>query len=50
MTHELLDIVSNHDDREEAVAATLDTPQGKGETSCGPRRGNVLALQEEEEE
>jgi hypothetical protein len=30
MTHELLDIASNHTDGEEAVAATLNTPQGKG--------------------
>jgi hypothetical protein len=29
-TRELLDIVSNHADGEEAVAATLKTPQGKG--------------------
>jgi hypothetical protein len=29
-TRELLDIVSNHADGEEAVAATLNTPQGKG--------------------
>jgi hypothetical protein len=29
-THELLDIASNHADGEEAVAATLSTPQGKG--------------------
>jgi hypothetical protein len=29
-THELLDIASNHADGEEAVAATLNTPQGKG--------------------
>jgi hypothetical protein len=29
-THELLDIVSNHADGEEAVAVTLNTPQGKG--------------------
>jgi hypothetical protein len=29
-TRELLDIVSNHTDGEEAVAATLNTPQGKG--------------------
>jgi hypothetical protein len=30
MTHELLDITSNHADGNEAVAATLNTPQGKG--------------------
>jgi hypothetical protein len=30
MTRELLDIASNHADNEEAVAATLNTPQGKG--------------------
>jgi hypothetical protein len=30
MTRELLDIASNHADDEEAVAATLNTPQGKG--------------------
>jgi hypothetical protein len=30
MTRELLDIVSNHTDGEEAVATTLNTPQGKG--------------------
>jgi hypothetical protein len=29
-TLELLDIASNHADGEEAVAATLNTPQGKG--------------------
>jgi hypothetical protein len=29
-THELLDIASNHADGEEAVAVTLNTPQGKG--------------------
>jgi hypothetical protein len=29
-THEFLDIASNHADGEEAVAATLNTPQGKG--------------------
>jgi hypothetical protein len=29
-THELLDITSNHTDGEEAVATTLNTPQGKG--------------------
>jgi hypothetical protein len=29
-THELLDSVSNHADSEEAVAATLNTPQGRG--------------------
>jgi hypothetical protein len=29
-TRELLDIASNHADGEEAVAATLNTPQGKG--------------------
>jgi hypothetical protein len=29
-TRELLDITSNHTDGEEAVAATLNTPQGKG--------------------
>jgi hypothetical protein len=28
--HELLDIANNHADSEEAVAATLNTPQGKG--------------------
>jgi hypothetical protein len=30
MTRELLDIASNHADGEEAIAATLNTPQGKG--------------------
>jgi hypothetical protein len=30
MTRELLDIASNHADGEEAVAAMLNTPQGKG--------------------
>jgi hypothetical protein len=30
MTRELLDIASNHVDGEEAVAAMLNTPQGKG--------------------
>jgi hypothetical protein len=29
-TRELLDVASNHADGEEAVAATLNTPQGKG--------------------
>jgi hypothetical protein len=29
-TRELLDIASNHADGEEAVAVTLNTPQGKG--------------------
>jgi hypothetical protein len=29
-TRELLDIATNHADGEEAVAATLNTPQGKG--------------------
>jgi hypothetical protein len=29
-TREVLDIVSNHADGQEAVAATLNTPQGKG--------------------
>jgi hypothetical protein len=29
-TRELLDIASNHTDDEEVVAATLNTPQGKG--------------------
>jgi hypothetical protein len=29
-TRELLDITSNHADVEEAIAATLNTPQGKG--------------------
>jgi hypothetical protein len=29
-TRELLDIASNHADGEEAVAAMLNTPQGKG--------------------
>jgi hypothetical protein len=29
-TRELLDIASNHADGEEAVVATLNTPQGKG--------------------
>jgi hypothetical protein len=29
-TRELLDTASNHADGEEAVAATLNTPQGKG--------------------
>jgi hypothetical protein len=30
MTPELLNIASNHADGEEAVTATLNTPQGKG--------------------
>jgi hypothetical protein len=30
MTRELFDIASNHADGEEAVAATLNTPKGKG--------------------
>jgi hypothetical protein len=29
-TRELLDIMSNHADGKEAIAATLNTPQGKG--------------------
>jgi hypothetical protein len=49
MTRELLDIASNHADGEEAVAATLNTPR-QGGTSRGPWRGNIFALQKEEEE
>jgi hypothetical protein len=49
-TRELLDIASNHADGEEAIAATLNTPQGTGEAGRGPWRGHILALQEEEEE
>jgi hypothetical protein len=49
-TRVLLDIASNHADGEEAVAATLNTPQGKGEASCGPWRGDILALQEQQGE
>jgi hypothetical protein len=33
MTRELLDIASNHTNGEEAVAATLNTPHGKGNKS-----------------
>jgi hypothetical protein len=39
MTHELLDIASNHVDGEEAVAATLNTPQGKGKQVADPGKG-----------
>jgi hypothetical protein len=42
LTQELLDIVSNHTNGEEAVAATLNTPQGKGklkDQNGEPERG-----------
>jgi hypothetical protein len=42
LTRELLDIVSNHTDGEEAVTATLNTPQGKGklkDQNGEPERG-----------
>jgi hypothetical protein len=38
-TRELLDITSNHADGEEAVAATLKTPQGKGKQVMDHREG-----------
>jgi hypothetical protein len=39
MTRELLDIASNHADGEEAVAATLNTPQGKGKKVVDHAKG-----------
>jgi hypothetical protein len=42
-THELLDIASNHADGEEAVVATLNTPQGKGSKSWTTARGRPRA-------
>jgi hypothetical protein len=39
MTRELLDIASNHADGEEAIAATLNTPQGKGKQVVDHREG-----------
>jgi hypothetical protein len=38
-TRELLDIASNHADGEEAVAATLNTPQGKGKQVMDKTKG-----------
>jgi hypothetical protein len=43
-TRELLDITSNHADGEEANTATLNTLQGKGEASRGPRQRDVFVL------
>jgi hypothetical protein len=48
-TPELLDIASNHADGEEAVAATLK-PAPSRDASRRPWRGDVHALQKEEEE
>jgi hypothetical protein len=41
-THELLDITSNHADVEEAVAATLNTPQGKGKKVMDQGEGTSM--------
>jgi hypothetical protein len=41
-TRELLDIASNHTDGEEAVAATLNTPQGKGKQVVDHGKGTSL--------
>jgi hypothetical protein len=41
-TRELLDIASNHADGEEAVAATLNTPQGKGKQVMDHGEGTSL--------
>jgi hypothetical protein len=41
-TRELLDIASNHADGEEAVAATLNTPQGKGKQVVDHGEGTSL--------
>jgi hypothetical protein len=41
-TRELLDIASNHADGEEAVAATLNTPQGKGKQVVDHSKGTYL--------
>jgi hypothetical protein len=44
-TQELLNIARNHADGEEAVAATLNTPQGKGNKSWTMARGRPSALE-----
>jgi hypothetical protein len=41
-TRELLDITSNHADGEEAVAAMLNTPQGKGKQVVDHGEGTFL--------
>jgi hypothetical protein len=41
-TRELLDIASNHADGEEAVAATLNTPQGKGKHVVDHAEGMLM--------
>jgi hypothetical protein len=41
-TRELLDIASNHADGEEAVAATLNTPPGKGKQVVDHGEGTSL--------
>jgi hypothetical protein len=41
-TRELLDIASNHADSEEAVAVTLNTPQGKGKQVVDHGEGTSL--------
>jgi hypothetical protein len=43
-TRELLDITSNHADGEEAVTATLNTPQGKGKQVVDHSEGTSLRL------
>jgi hypothetical protein len=49
-TRELLDIVSNNADGGGSGRRNTQHPSGQGETSRGPWRRDVLALQEEEEE
>jgi hypothetical protein len=44
MTRELLDIASNHADGEEAIAATLNTPQGKGKQVVDHGKGTSLCF------
>jgi hypothetical protein len=39
-TREILDIATNHTDGEEAVAATLNTPQGKGKQVLVKKKNN----------
>jgi hypothetical protein len=41
-TRELLNVVSNHADGEEAVAATLNTPRGKGKQVVNHDEGTSL--------
>jgi hypothetical protein len=43
-TRELLDIASNHADGEEAVAVTLNTPQGKGKQVVDHGEGMPLCF------